>query len=163
MIVYLLNETEDRRNQVLTTGGDRFTARNDSQVYRASILSKAFGEYTALRYYWTEVSSAESELVTTLQNLGILYGLSCLDKHLVYFYQGGYAQTPDMSKQVKESILTLCGDLKGDSLAVIDGIAPPDYVLNSVLGKSDGRVSSVDIRNSFRVLNLVTKPLFNLC
>lgn len=145
LIVYLINETEDRRNQVLSSGGDRFTARNDSQVYRASLLSKVFGEYTALRYYWTKLSSASLEFSQALQNLGVLYGLSCLDKHLVYFYQGGYARTPDMSKQVKESILNLCRDLKPDSLSVIDAIAPPDYVVNSVLGKSDGRVS---IRNS---------------
>lgn len=140
LIVYLINETEDRRNQILASGGDKFTARNDSQVYRASLLSKAFGEYTALRYYWTKLKSAESEYAQTLRKLGVLYGLSCLDKNLVYFYQGGYAQTPDMSKQVKENILTLCRDLKADSLSVIDGIAPPDYVVNSVLGKSDGRV-----------------------
>lgn len=148
-IIYLINETEERRNQVLSSGGDKFTARNDSQVYRASLLSKAFGEYTALRYYWNKLRNAPSEFVQTLQNLGLLYGLSCLDKHLVYFYQGGYAVTPDMSKQVKGNILSLCRDLKPDSLSVIDGIAPPDYVVNSVLGKSDGRVSIL-----FMTLNL---------
>lgn len=148
LIIYLIQETEDRRNQIISSGGDRFTARNDSQVYRASVLSKAFGEYTALQYYWSKLRSAESELVETLTNLGILYGLSCLEKHLVYFYQGEYAQGPHLSKQIKERILTLCLALKTDSLGIIDGIAPPDYVVNSVLGKSDGRVS-----NLLKILN----------
>lgn len=141
LIIYLINETDNKQNKLLNSGFDRFTARNESQVYRAALLSRVFAEYTALRYYWSHFLTVENELRKTLTNLGALYGLTCLDKHLVYFYQGCFAQGPELSENVKEAILELCRELKPDSLSIIDGIAPPDYVINSVLGKSDGRVT----------------------
>lgn len=141
LILYLVQETDKKQNEAIRAGSDKFTARNESQVYRAAVLCRAYGEYTALRYYWSQVSAAEPSLRPTLNNVGCLYGLSCLDKHLVYFYQGGYTASPEMSQNVKDSILALCKVLKPDSLTLIDGLAPPDYVVNSVLGRSDGRVS----------------------
>nr|XP_023014864.1 peroxisomal acyl-coenzyme A oxidase 3 [Leptinotarsa decemlineata]XP_023014871.1 peroxisomal acyl-coenzyme A oxidase 3 [Leptinotarsa decemlineata] len=140
LIIYLVRETENKQNEVIGRGLDKFTARNESQVYRAAVLSRAYAEYTALRYYWSKVGTANKELFSALANLGALYGLSCLDKHLVYFYQGGYAQGPEFSKSVKDGILDLCGKLKPDCLGIIDGLAPPDYVVHSVLGKSDGKL-----------------------
>lgn len=142
LIIYLLDETENKQTKAINAGLDRFTARNESQVYCAALLARVFGEYTALRYYWSHFATAENELKRTLTNLGVLYGLTCLDKHLVYFYQGQYAQGPEMSRNVKEAILELCRELKPDSISIIDGIAPPDYVIHSVLGKSDGKVIS---------------------
>lgn len=79
-------------------------------------------------------------IIKYLLTTGALYGLSCLDKHLIYFYQGGYASGPSFSEDVKNMILKLCKDLKADSVSIIDGLAPNDYVVNSVLGKSDGQV-----------------------
>ncbi|XP_018577780.1 peroxisomal acyl-coenzyme A oxidase 3 [Anoplophora glabripennis] len=140
LILYLVQETDKRQNEVVSAGADKFTARNESQVYRAALLSRAYSEYTALRYYWSQVSAADPSLQAMLNNVGYLYGLSCLDKHLVYFYQGGFASGPELSQNVKDGILALCKNLKSDSLAVIDGLAPPDYVINSVLGRSDGKL-----------------------
>lgn len=151
LILYLVQETDKKQNEVINAGADKFTARNESQVYRAAVLSRAYGEYTALRYYWSQVSTAEPSLQAPLNSVGCLYGLSCLDKHLVYFYQGGYASGPEMSQNVKDSILALCKILKSDSLAIIDGMAPPDYVVNSVLGRSDGKVSYCFIFNSYDI------------
>lgn len=41
---------------------------------------------------------------------------------------------------VRNTIIDLCDDLKDDSVALVDAIAPPDYVLNSALGESTGNV-----------------------
>lgn len=41
---------------------------------------------------------------------------------------------------VKDSILHLCDVLKPESMGIIDGMAPPDFAVNSVLGRSDGKV-----------------------
>lgn len=79
-------------------------------------------------------------LSTTLYNLGYLYALYSLDKHLVYFYEGGYTNGPEFARYVRENILRLCAKIKPDALGVIDALAPPDFVVNSVLGKSDGKV-----------------------
>ena len=45
---------------------------------------------------------------------------------------------PDL---IQEAILTLCGQLKDDAVSLVDAIAPPDFVLNSPIGLSDGQVS----------------------
>lgn len=60
---------------------------------------------------------------------------------MAVLYQGGYAQGSEPTILVQDAILQLCKDLKNDSVALIDTIAPPDFILNSVLGASDGLVS----------------------
>ncbi|XP_056633775.1 peroxisomal acyl-coenzyme A oxidase 3-like [Diorhabda sublineata] len=140
LILYMVNEMHKKQEEVIRNGLDKFTARNESQVYRAAVLSKSYGEYTALRYFWNKTSSADETLRLTLHNLGVLYGLSCLDKHLVYFYQGGYTRGPEFSQVFKDAVLDICKRLKPDALSVIDGLAPPDYVVHSVLGNSDGKL-----------------------
>lgn len=75
-----------------------------------------------------------------LEKLGMMYGLWCLDKHLVFFYQGNFASGPALIKLIKDGVLYLCKTLKPDVIGVIDALAPPDFALNSVLGKADGKV-----------------------
>ena len=53
---------------------------------------------------------------------------------------GGYITGPDPPRLIKEAILQLCGALKTDSVALVDAIAPPDFILNSPIGNSDGQV-----------------------
>lgn len=97
----------------------------------------------ALSFYWQAIQkyALDTSLHTVLHQLARFYGLWCIEKHLVYFYEGGYATGPNFAKYVKESILTLCSDIKPNAVAAVDALAPTDYVLNSVLGKSDGQVN----------------------
>ena len=41
----------------------------------------------------------------------------------------------------KETIIGLCASLKCEVVALVDSVAPTDFILNSVLGYSDGKVS----------------------
>lgn len=43
---------------------------------------------------------------------------------------------------IREAILSLCDEIKPDAVALADVIAPPDFVLNSAIGKSDGQVNT---------------------
>jgi hypothetical protein len=56
------------------------------------------------------------------------------------FDAGGYATDSNLADLVKEGILQMCSQLKPEAVAVADSLAPPDFVLNSVIGKSDGKV-----------------------
>ena len=58
----------------------------------------------------------------------------------VFIVLGGYITGPDPPRLIKEAILQLCGALKTDSVALVDAIAPPDFILNSPIGNSDGQV-----------------------
>ncbi|XP_023243522.1 peroxisomal acyl-coenzyme A oxidase 3-like [Centruroides sculpturatus] len=73
-----------------------------------------------------------------LQKLGCLYGLWRLQNYLGQLYEGEYC-CKTFSSLLEEAILKLCVDLKDDSVALADAIAPTDFLLNSVLGKSDGQ------------------------
>ncbi|PSN39168.1 Peroxisomal acyl-coenzyme A oxidase 3 [Blattella germanica] len=95
----------------------------------------------ALSYFWKKCNeTVDWSIKSVLVKLHLLYGLWGLDKHLTYFYLGGYAVGPSMAELVKEGILKLCDQLKPEAVAVVDALAPPDFVLNSVIGKSDGKL-----------------------
>lgn len=79
-----------------------------------------------------------------LLKLLALYGLWTIEKHhLVTLYQGGFATGSKPATMMQDAILKLSKDVKDDSVALIDVLAPPDFVINSVLGKSDGLVSNL--------------------
>lgn len=44
---------------------------------------------------------------------------------------------------IRQTIVRLCAELKNDAVALVDVIAPPDAILNSAIGRSDGNVSLV--------------------
>jgi acyl-CoA oxidase len=64
-----------------------------------------------------------------------------LDKHLATFYQGAYASGPKFSDFIRSELLRNCAEVKDCAVSIADSLAPPDWVLNSVIGKSDGKVS----------------------
>lgn len=141
-MVFLIAETDRKQKTLLQSNPCKFAARNNSQVYKAAALSRVYAEFTALSFFWDRIhQDVDESSRIVLKNLGVLYGLWCLDKHLPYFYQGGYAVGPEMTTLVKDGILHCCKLLKPDVVAVVDAMAPPDFALNSVLGKADGNVS----------------------
>lgn len=64
------------------------------------------------------------------------------EKHVVLLYQAKFEGFgPNFSpSRIKTKILTLCNQIKKDALSLVDVFAPPDFVLNSCLGASDGKV-----------------------
>lgn len=142
LVVFLITETDRKQKILLQRNPCKFTARNNSQVYKAAVLSRVYAEFTALSFFWERIHKDDVDESTrrVLNHLGVLYGLWCLDKHLPYFYQGGYASGPEMATLIKDGILRHCELIKPDVVGVVDAMAPPDFVLNSVLGKADGKV-----------------------
>ena len=49
---------------------------------------------------------------------------------------------------MQETFVALAKDLKKDAVALSDVLAPPDFILNSALGHSDGNVYK-HMKNSF--------------
>ena len=74
-----------------------------------------------------------------LTRLAQLYGATLLLKHMATLQSAGYL-TVDALPLVQESILRLLPIVKQDAVAMIDSLAPPDFVLNSPLGAADGNV-----------------------
>lgn len=146
LITWLVNETQRKFDEGIAQGLDSFTARSRSQVYRAANLSKAYGEMIVIRYCVVRIDNLlpndakVKNLRIVLEKLILLYSLTCLEKHLATFYQGGYCSGTQMADLLKQSILSLLAQLKSEAVTIADALAPPDFILNSVLGTSDGKV-----------------------
>ena len=94
-----------------------------------------------LRFIDKVCGNTDKSLQKALDNLLHLASLHFLEKHLVIFYQGGYfTGNGEPVTLIRDTILELCLELKDEAIGLIDAIAPPDYVLNSVLGCSTGNV-----------------------
>ena len=82
-----------------------------------------------------------------LNKLCSLYAAWNIEKRLGDYYAGGYA-TPDSKMDVllREGIIRLCKELVNEAICLVDVLAPPDYILNSPLGMSDGNVSNLNFK-----------------
>ncbi|XP_015115558.1 peroxisomal acyl-coenzyme A oxidase 3 [Diachasma alloeum] len=146
LITWLTIEMSRKFQIAKGKGLDNFSARSKAQVYSASHLSRAYGELTVIRYSVRRIEkmlprgNPHQSLVAVLDKCLLLYSLSCLEKHLPSFYQGGYCLGPQMVEIIREGILRLCAQLKPEAASIVDALAPPDFLINSVLGMSDGKV-----------------------
>ncbi|KAJ9594894.1 hypothetical protein L9F63_013819 [Diploptera punctata] len=142
LVCWLLRATAEKVQSQQRSGKDAFEVKNDSQVFFAKSLSLAFIEHFMLQNFWSHITSngIEPELKNVLTNLCSLHGAWRLEKHLATLYQGGYAVGPEPAWLIRDGILNLFTKIKPDAVALADVLAPPDFMLNSVLGKSDGKV-----------------------
>ncbi|KAM3961307.1 peroxisomal acyl-coenzyme A oxidase 3 [Aphomia sociella] len=140
LLCWLLKQTQEKYDHEIAKGLSKFQAKTKSQVYRWRTLTRVYAEYLVIIFSLESIEKKERELQPVLYKLFCLYGLWSLDKHLVELYQGGYCTGESLARLLRAAVLELCGDLKGEVVSVVDALAPTDFVLNSVLGKSDGNL-----------------------
>ncbi|XP_063378384.1 peroxisomal acyl-coenzyme A oxidase 3 [Cydia fagiglandana] len=140
LICWLLKETHEKYESLLASGLTKFQAKAKCQVYKWQTLTEVYAEYLALLFCWEAIGKKEKELQPILERLFLLYGLWSLDRHLVELYQGGFASGPALASLVRSGVAELCAALQPDVVGVVDALAPTDFVLNSVLAKSDGKL-----------------------
>lgn len=142
LICWLCRETNEEISNLMKNGACKFTARNQVLVYRSRIIPRLYFEHLSLNNFFEKIQSRNinQNISTVLNRLGILYGLWSLEKYAILFYEGQYTSDPILIKLMNQSILKLCSELKNDIIGVADALAPPDFVVNSVLGKADGQV-----------------------
>lgn len=147
------------------SGLSDFEVRNDMQVFHAQNLSIVYGQRTIYKAFYDLIekldSSPERIVLTKLLSL---YGANLLLKHMACLYevsllyfgcpfsmifgfnnnifsiQGGYLSNAQQSDAIKFGVLDLMKDIKDEAVAIIDAIAPSDFILNSPLGMSDGDI-----------------------
>ncbi|CAH2086048.1 unnamed protein product [Euphydryas editha] len=140
LICWLLKYTYEKNEAELAKGLTKAQARNNSQVYRWKTLTKVYAEYLTMIFCLENIESKEKELQPVLIKFFCVYGLSTIDENLVELYQGGFSKGEEMARLVRDALMELCADVKVEVVSVVDALAPTDFVLNSVLGKSDGKL-----------------------
>uniref|UniRef100_A0A3P9L3B8 Acyl-coenzyme A oxidase n=1 Tax=Oryzias latipes TaxID=8090 RepID=A0A3P9L3B8_ORYLA len=133
LVCFLMEESQKRLEQERAAGRDDFEARNNSQVYFCRSLAIAFMEHCCLQNCQQLISDQDTPaaLRAVLSKLFSLYGLWSLSSHMATLYQGGL-----QSCCRQQSWLSL----KDDAVALVDVLAPPDFILNSPIGKADGQL-----------------------
>ncbi|XP_062545312.1 peroxisomal acyl-coenzyme A oxidase 3 [Armigeres subalbatus] len=142
LVAFTLEETYEKTVLLKQKGKSSFDARNESQSFYARTLSMVYGE-RALIYvadkFLANLEEGSEKIV--LQRLISLCGANLVLKYSGIFYQGGYfAQTPNAMNLLQQGVLDLLPLIKTDAISLVDAIAPPDFLLNSPLGMSDGEV-----------------------
>ncbi|XP_072553701.1 peroxisomal acyl-coenzyme A oxidase 3 [Paramormyrops kingsleyae] len=142
LVCFLLKESHTKLAQEKSLGLGDFEARNNSQVYFCRSLALAYVEHTVLQRFHDFTRDAETPLSLrpVLQRLAALYGLWSLVNHMGTLYQGGYLSGKQSADFIQNAILKLCAQLKDDAVALVDVMAPPDFILNSPLGRADGEL-----------------------
>ncbi|XP_068399599.1 peroxisomal acyl-coenzyme A oxidase 3 isoform X2 [Eschrichtius robustus] len=142
LVCYLLHESYQKLDQEKQSGSNDFEARNNCQVYCCRPLALAFLELTVVRRFHEHVHQPHvpPSLRAVLGRLSALYALWSLNQHTALLYRGGYFSGEQAGKMVENAILALCAQLKDDSVALVDVIAPPDFILDSPIGRADGEL-----------------------
>ncbi|NWS52673.1 ACOX3 oxidase, partial [Chunga burmeisteri] len=158
LVCYLLRESDLKLSQEKQSGRSDFEAKNNCQVYYCRSLAIAFIEQTVLQRFhdYTHDPNIPSTLQPVLKNLSALHGLWSLSKHMAVLYQGGYASGEEAGRFMQNAILELCYRLKDDAVALVDVFAPPDFILNSPIGKANGELYKnmwAEILQGSKVLN----------
>lgn len=141
--VYLLEKSFERVQQLQKQGQSSFDVRNNSQVFHAINLAQAYGQRaifnTFVGHVLTIQPSPERDVLTKLLSL---YGSNLILKnYLGIMYEGGFVQSGFNAAELLQSgILNVLPQLKNEAISLIDAIAPPDFIVNSPLGMSDGRI-----------------------
>lgn len=81
--------------------------------------------------------------IIVLRKLGHLYAINSLHKHLVHVYEAfsdKMQSINDFGSEIKNELIKSCAELKPEIISLVDSFAPPDHVLNSVLGYADGNI-----------------------
>ncbi|KAI1303208.1 Peroxisomal acyl-coenzyme A oxidase 3 [Halotydeus destructor] len=148
LVCYLLVESNLKLGKELVKHKEcLYAAKSQSQIYFLQSLAAVYFELESIRRFEQFLNDSASTLsepyIVVLRRLLELYGLWSLEKHIATLYEGDYFPPRyelNPTRIVREHILELCDALKDDAVALVDTFAPPDFVLNSCLGYSDGRV-----------------------
>lgn len=141
--VHLLEKSYERVRQLQSSGQSQFDVRNNSQVFNAINLAIAYGQRSIFFAFYQHLQKVEqSPEKVVLEKLLSLYGANLIIKnYLGAIYEGGFVSAgTNVSDLLQSGVLKLLPDLKDEAISLIDAIAPPDFIIDSPLGKADGRV-----------------------
>lgn len=84
-----------------------------------------------------------------LDKLLLVFMLKFLEENINLLFEGNYLKNGSVNSWIQDRLLDLCHDLRNEAVALVDVFAPPDHILNSVLGVSDGKVKSLILEECF--------------
>lgn len=137
---HLLQTTSAEAYRLKASGKNSFEVRNEIQIHRAVNLSVAYTEHTMIHWVQQFLKEIEDQSVKpVLQKVLNLFSLFLLERHLATLYITGYASGGKFGEDLREKLRLAVAELKPEAIALVDSIAPDDFILHSALGASDGK------------------------
>lgn len=160
LTAYQLEKTAGKLDQLKIMGQSAFAMKNNSQTFHAMTLSMLYGERIIFKTFYDQIKELQghAEEQSVLLQLLSFYGLNVIMKHMDTLYEGGFAVGELPAKMYKEAILYLLPYIKREAITLIDAIAPPDFILNSPLGMSDGEMYKHMETRIMSAPNALTRP-----
>jgi len=156
----LVHESLAQLQQNMEKLGDGLSAWNHTQIYYLQSACKAYGElYMYNEFHKKLKRSRDENTKKVFQTLLELFGYDCIVRDLAVFLEIGYLNRKD-AELVREKVRQLCGTLKSEVAGIIDAIAPPDGVLNSPIGASDGDIYNRFINAVWTAPRALEKPSY---
>lgn len=139
--VYVLEQTFNRVEILKAKNQSNFDVRNNSQLFNAATLSKVYADRMIFNTFFQKVSILESSAEkSALTRLLSFFGTNLIIKYLELFYEGGFLCNKNSGLFYKSGIIEMIPKIKDDAIGLIDAIAPPDFIMNTPLGMSDGEI-----------------------
>jgi len=137
-----------------------FDLKNATQVYHLRTLSiiyiqvkhfqskikkkNFFFKRTAILRFYQYIETYEEiddQCKKVLEKLLIIHILKFLEENLNLLFEGNYLNNGSINIWIQNRLIDLCQDLRNEAVVLVDVFAPPDHILNSVLGVNDGKVN----------------------
>ncbi|CAF4110144.1 unnamed protein product, partial [Rotaria sp. Silwood2] len=144
LLCYIL-EKSARKIEQLTMRKDltSFDLKNAAQVYYLRTLSIIYIQRTAIFRFFQYIENNEEiddKCKNVLDKLLLVFTLKFLEENLNLLFEGNYFNNGSINIWIQNRLIDLCHNLRNEAAALVDVFAPPDHILNSVLGVTDGKV-----------------------
>ena len=124
-------------------------------------LSRAYSQSMLVASFFEGIQDANISAVTksVLEDLYRLFALHTMDTEAREFQKSG-AVSAEMIDALPDKVLELMTRLRTHAVRLVDSLAIPDYLLDSALGRYDGKVYE-DLFHRAHVLNPLNRITFN--
>ena len=117
-----------------------FDAWNETQSFYLQTMTKSFGELHAFNCFRAKLENfTDSPTKQVLTKFMILFALVQLERDAVYLRENDFVSSENCD-MIRNEILELNNFLKDHIVTLCDAISPPDEIIGSPLGHSDGKV-----------------------
>ena len=141
-------QTRPRRSNVVrgekqrpsVSSSNPFADLHPSNFFFASSSNDFVFQRTAIVRFAEFLEQVAEPERSILVDLLVLFILKFFEENLSLLFESGYATNGELNRWMENRQLDLCAKLRHELVALVDVFAPPDHILNSVLGRSDGDV-----------------------
>jgi acyl-CoA oxidase len=129
----LLASVAGRLRDFIEDGHDTTSAFNTCQDHLVS-LAKAYAERVVVEQFAICAQAVEDESYgPALKTLSDLYALWRIEQDRGWFLESGFL-SQNKSKAIRTLVNRLCGDVRGDALALVDAFGIPEKLLGAPIG-----------------------------